>query len=84
MWTAPHSNITLPGPLSTALASSSLFTQEQIEEILTKAGEKEWKDALSANTKKVLDLGAFGAPWFWVRNGEGRSEPFFGSDRYVL
>lgn len=31
--------------------------------------------------KKVLELGAFGAPWMWVKNGEGKEEPFFGSDR---
>ena len=53
-------------------------------EILKAAGEKEWKDKLLANTQKALDLGAFGAPWFWVRNGEGKEEPFFGSDRYVV
>lgn len=47
------------------------------------AVEKEWKDKLLANTQKALDLGAFGAPWMWVRNGEGKEEPFFGSDRYV-
>ena len=47
------------------------------------AEEKEWKQKLLANTKKVLDQGAFGAPWIWVRNGEGKEEPFFGSDRYV-
>ena len=53
-------------------------------EILKAAGEKEWKDKLLANTQKALDLGDFGAPWFWVRNGEGKEEPFFGSDRYVV
>lgn len=53
-------------------------------EILKAASEKEWKDKLLANTQKALDLGAFGAPWFWVRNGEGKEEPFFGSDRYVV
>jgi glutathione S-transferase kappa 1 len=55
-----------------------------VAEILKAASEKEWKDKLLANTQKALDLGAFGAPWFWVRNGEGKEEPFFGSDRYVL
>jgi glutathione S-transferase kappa 1 len=37
---------------------------------------------LLANTQKVLDQGAFGAPWMWVRNTAGREEPFFGSDRF--
>jgi hypothetical protein len=31
----------------------------------------------------VEKQGAFGCPWFWVTNSEGKSEPFFGSDRYV-
>ena len=37
-----------------------------------------------ANTQKVLDQGAFGAPWMWVRNEEGKEEPFFGSDRFAF
>jgi len=32
----------------------------------------------------VEKQGAFGCPWFWVTNLEGKSEPFFGSDRYVV
>jgi hypothetical protein len=55
-----------------------------VAEILKAASEKEWKDKLLANTQRALDLGAFGAPWFWVRNWEGKEEPFFGSDRYVI
>lgn len=39
---------------------------------------------LVAETEKVLGLGAFGSPWFWVRNAKGEQEPFFGSDRLVL
>ena len=42
--------------------------------------------------KKLMDVtrmvvekqGAFGNPWYWVTNSEGKSEPFFGSDRYAL
>jgi hypothetical protein len=37
---------------------------------------------LTANTKEALDKGAFGVPWFWVRNAEGKEEPFIGSDRF--
>jgi 2-hydroxychromene-2-carboxylate isomerase len=47
------------------------------------ATEKEWKDKLLSNTQKVLELGAFGAPWLMVKNDKGKYEPFFGSDRYV-
>lgn len=58
------------------------FEAGQVDEILAKATEKEWKDRLLANTKDALEKGAFGAPWLWVRNGEGKEEPFFGSDRF--
>ena len=49
---------------------------------MAKAADKEWKDMLLSNTKDALDQGAFGAPWMWVRNYEGKEEPFFGSDRF--
>lgn len=84
MWIPPQQNVTLPGPLTATLLSSKLFTSSQVEEILKKAQEKEWKEALTGNTQKVLDQGAFGAPWMWVSDGKGKEEPFFGSDRYVF
>jgi hypothetical protein len=36
----------------------TLSTSSQVEELLKSAGGKELKDALTANTKKVLDQGA--------------------------
>jgi len=81
MW-VDHNNITLPDPFVETLKRTTLFTEKEIEDILNAAKEKEWKDKLLANTQKVLDLGAFGAPWMWVRNSEGKEEPFFGSDRF--
>jgi len=82
MWLPPQQNITLPGLLKETLTKTGLFSAEEVEQIMGKAQEKEWKDALTANTQKVLEQGAFGAPWMWVRNGEGVEEPFFGSDRF--
>jgi glutathione S-transferase kappa 1 len=82
MW-VDHNNITLPEPFVKTLKSTALFTDKEIEKILNAAKEKEWKDRLLANTQKVLDQGAFGAPWMWVRSSAGKEEPFFGSDRYV-
>lgn len=76
-------NITVPASLAETLTKTGFFSIKKVEEILGSAAEKEWKDALLANTKLVLEQGAFGAPWMWVRNGEGTEEPFFGSDRYV-
>lgn len=82
MWTPPtQTDITKPDLLSAVLSESTLFTPQQVTDIMTATGQKEWKDKLLANTQKVLDQGAFGSPWMWVRNGEGKEEPFFGSDR---
>lgn len=64
LWTAPnHVDITKLELLAGTLNESGLFEKEQVEDILRKAGEKEWKDKLLANTGKALELGAFGAPW---------------------
>ena len=84
LWTPPQLNISNAEPLKQVLESSTLFAPEEVEKIMTAAAEKEWKDKLLENTKKALDLGAFGAPWMWVKNNEGKEEPFFGSDRYVV
>jgi glutathione S-transferase kappa 1 len=56
-------DITKPELFREVLTESKLFSEEQVEEILRKSGEKEWKDKLLANTGKVLEQGAFGAPW---------------------
>jgi glutathione S-transferase kappa 1 len=49
--------------------------------ILQKANSAPYKQRLNDNTKEALDHGAFGCPWYLVRNLEGVEEPFFGSDR---
>lgn len=83
MW-IDHINITVPADLASVLTGTKLYSEQEVEAIMKATQEKEWKDKLLSNTQKVLDQGAFGAPWFWVRNAEGVEEPFFGSDRYVL
>jgi glutathione S-transferase kappa 1 len=82
MWISPHANITLSGPLREAILKSNIFSNLDVDLIMAKAADKEWKDKLTANTKEALDLGAFGAPWMMVTNGQGVTEPFFGSDRW--
>jgi glutathione S-transferase kappa 1 len=57
------------------------FGSDDVKRILEAANQAEWKQKLLDNTQRALDKGAFGAPWFWVRNGNGVEEPFFGSDR---
>ncbi|KAJ7729075.1 putative glutathione S-transferase kappa 1 [Mycena maculata] len=82
MWIPPHANICLPDAFRQTLHDSKLFSDADLDGIVAAAGQQEWKDCLLANTKKVLDQGAFGAPWMWVRNAQGKEEPFFGSDRF--
>ncbi len=57
------------------------FAAGDVRRILEAANTPEWKQKLLDNTQTALDRGAFGAPWFWVRNAQGKEEPFFGSDR---
>ncbi|OMP82352.1 Glutathione S-transferase kappa 1 [Diplodia seriata] len=58
------------------------FSSEDVKRIIEGASTAEYKKKLSDNTQKALDQGAFGCPWFWVRNDKGEEEPFFGSDRF--
>lgn len=81
LWVPPQKNITIPETLKGFLNGLGMFEENEVEEIMQKATEKEWKDKLMGNTKEALEKGAFGAPWMWVRNKEGKEEPFFGSDR---
>lgn len=74
-----HIDISKPDLLAKVLAP--YFSEGEIKDILAASGQQEYKDLLSANTKKAIDLGAFGAPFFSVTNAEGKEEPFFGSDR---
>jgi glutathione S-transferase kappa 1 len=80
MW-EEHQDVSKPDLLAAAL--SKRFEEGRVREILGKATAPENKQALNANTKEALEQGAFGCPWFWVRNSRGEEEPFFGSDRYV-
>jgi glutathione S-transferase kappa 1 len=61
---------------------SPLFTAEEVDAILKAASSQPIKDTLKKTTQDALDRGAFGAPWIWVTNSAGVSEPFFGSDRF--
>jgi 2-hydroxychromene-2-carboxylate isomerase len=77
-----HKNIDISKPEKLAeLLKSHDYSDQEIKDILESAKTPEYKEALTANTQKALDQGAYGAPWFWVRNKEGKEEPFFGSDR---
>jgi 2-hydroxychromene-2-carboxylate isomerase len=76
-----HVDISKPENLAQLLAEH--FGAAEVKEIMTLMTSKEYKDKLADNTKKALDLGAFGAPWFWLTNEQGEQEPLFGSDRWA-
>ncbi|KAF2202902.1 thioredoxin-like protein [Delitschia confertaspora ATCC 74209] len=61
---------------------SKHFSEEQVREILENANSPLYKQKLNDNTQEAIARGAFGCPWFWVRNSKGVEEPFFGSDRF--
>lgn len=83
MWNH-HIDISKPENLTSVLSKSTLFTESQVKEILTGASNPATKQELTDTTAKaVKELGAFGCPWFWVNDGKGNSEPFFGSDRWA-
>ncbi|KAL7275924.1 hypothetical protein RUND412_001117 [Rhizina undulata] len=65
-----------------AEALSPLFAPEQIAAILEGAASPEIKQGLLEKTQDAVKAGAFGAPWFVVRNARGEESPFFGSDRF--
>lgn len=76
-----HLDISSPENLIHALVR--VFEEAQIQDIMTEASSPKVKSKLVATTEKVVkELGAFGCPWFWVTNGKGVGEPFFGSDRF--
>jgi len=79
MW-EQHWDISKPEKLAELLAS--LFSEQDVRNILEAANTTEVKQKLNAVTKLALDSGAFGCPWYLVTNSSGKKEPFFGSDRW--
>jgi len=76
-----NKDISKPDVLRSVLLQN--FTSTEADGIITGAGTSEMKQQLKDVTKMVVETrGAFGLPWFWVTNSKGKSEPFFGSDRF--
>ncbi|KAF2867942.1 glutathione S-transferase kappa 1 [Massariosphaeria phaeospora] len=73
-------DVSKPDLLASVL--SQTFDQREVVEIVEQANSPEYKQVLNGNTKEALERGAFGCPWYWVRNSKGEEEPFFGSDRF--
>ncbi|KAK1498349.1 DSBA-like thioredoxin domain-containing protein [Colletotrichum cuscutae] len=96
-WEPPNLNLTKPDVLAKAIADAPkqypppasgsntqerLFSEADVKRILQGAGSQEIKDSVKTKTQEAIDHGAFGAPWFWAVNEQGKGEPFFGSDRF--
>ena len=60
-------------------SGKKLFTDEDVKKIME--GRESTKEKVKQLTAEAVDKGAFGAPWLWVTNRDGKSESFFGSDR---
>lgn len=61
-----------------------VYSEAEAKEIVDAASKPDIKKMLNDTTQKALDMGAFGCPWYLVRNARDVEEPFFGSDRFVL
>ncbi len=77
-----HRNISQTDILLATLAPVFEGKEDTARSILEAAGTAEVKETLTRNTQHAVEAGAFGAPFFVVRNRAGDVEPFFGSDRY--
>ncbi|EMF12234.1 DSBA family oxidoreductase [Sphaerulina musiva SO2202] len=58
------------------------FGEGEVELIMKGAVDAKYKKLLVDETARLVDQGAFGAPWLLVTNADGREESFFGSDRW--
>ena len=83
-----HIDLSQPANMSSLLSDTSVgntYSAVEIQQILSGANTPAIKTELTATTKKVVEeYGAYGAPWFWLRNADtGAEEAVFGSDRWV-
>lgn len=75
-----HIDISKPEFMSKCL--SRHFNEDEIRKIIEGGTSQKYKKLLTDETGKLVEKGAFGAPWYFVTNKNGKEEPFFGSDRY--
>ncbi|KZW02923.1 thioredoxin-like protein [Exidia glandulosa HHB12029] len=68
----------------------SVFSEQQLQDLLAKSASTENKNGLKSDTETLVEEhGAFGFPWIIVHMPDGHKEAFFGADRmesmsYVL
>ena len=76
-----HIDISKPENMKQCLTRH--FSDSEADEILKGGTSPKYKKLLTDETARLVEKGAFGAPWYLVTNKAGTEEPFFGSDRYV-
>ena len=82
LWVAywqDHMDISKPETMSKCL--QRYFNEDEVRKIIEGGTSPKYKKLLTDETARLVEKGAFGAPWFLVQNKEGKEEPFFGSDR---
>lgn len=75
-------DITEPASLAEAAMKAGL-SESEIKDLLELSTSKMIKDKLKSTTQEALDNGAFGFPML-LCHVDGKSEMFFGSDRFEL
>jgi 2-hydroxychromene-2-carboxylate isomerase len=76
-----HQDISKPETMKQCLKRH--FTDSEADDIIKGGTSPKYKKLLTDETARLVEKGAFGAPWYLVTNKEGKEEPFFGSDRWV-
>ena len=76
-----HQDISKPETMKQCLKRN--FSDSEADDIIKGGTSPKYKKLLTDETARLVEKGAFGAPWYFVTNKEGKEEPFFGSDRCV-
>ncbi|KAF4457516.1 hypothetical protein F53441_566 [Fusarium austroafricanum] len=90
IWLPPHVKLAQDANLIAVLkeatdeldggSGNKLFSDEDVDKIMK--GRESMKVRVKELTAEAVKKGAFGAPWLMVTNADGKSEAFFGSDRF--
>lgn len=77
-------SINISTPANLMMALRKVFNPAVVQEMVINDSTEVNKSKLTGITGKVVKqlLGAFGCSWFWVYDGNGNAQPFFGSDRF--
>ncbi|KAL2144665.1 hypothetical protein VTI28DRAFT_8693 [Corynascus sepedonium] len=59
---------------------ASLFGEAEADKIIAESTTPAAKQALTTNTDRAFDSGAFGLPWMVCTDAQGKTEGFFGVD----